>query len=287
MKVLITGAGGQLGCDLQRVLRPRHQVVAKTRGQLDVANADEVGVTLYREKPDAIIHAAAYTNVDRAETEIELAYEVNSAGTWNVAAAAQQIGAKLVYVSTDFVFDGTKKTPYNEDDAPNPLSVYGKSKLHGETFVSMLSDKYFIVRTSWLYGKGGTNFVTKVVSLARQHGKLSMVSDQIGTPTYCLDLAVFISQLIESEKYGLYHASNTGCCSRYEFAEEILKCMGMDQVAVTPVRAEQFPTPAARPCFSPLDNAAIRRNGFPGLRGWKAALHAFLRDDFTAEPPKA
>ncbi|UQZ86632.1 dTDP-4-dehydrorhamnose reductase [Paenibacillus konkukensis] len=279
MKLLITGAGGQLGRDLIRVLSDRHEVVALTRKELDVADEAAVLAAACEIGPDAVIHAAAYTQVDLAESRTEEAYMVNSYGSRNVAMAARQTGAKMVYISTDYVFDGTKGSPYGEKDRTNPLSVYGHSKLHGEKFVQLICDSYFIVRTSWLYGVYGSNFVTKVMALAKERSELTMVSDQFGSPTYTRDLAAFIGQLIATEHYGVYHASNRGMCSRFEFAQEIIRILGHSDVRLKPVCADQFKLPAARPENSALDDISIRTKGFPRFRLWQDALQSFLLHD--------
>ncbi|MFD0694203.1 dTDP-4-dehydrorhamnose reductase [Paenibacillus sp. GCM10027628] len=280
MKVLITGAGGQLGYDLARVLAPIHQVTAWTKEQLDVSDEKKVADILAGESPDVVIHAAAYTNVDGAESETELAYQVNAIGTLHIAQICEQIGAKLIYVSTDYVFDGTKGAPYEEVDVTNPGNVYGRSKLLGEKFVSMICTKHFIVRTSWLYGTKGTNFVTKILEKAYTGGPLSIVDDQFGSPTYCLDLASFIRDLMETDRYGIYHASNQGSCSRYEFASEILKYAQMAHVPLEPVHSDLFQSPAPRPKYSAFDHKAIADNGFTPMRDWKSALHHFLQVDY-------
>lgn len=278
MKVLITGAGGQLGYDLVRVLAPIHEVTAWTRDQLDVSDERQVVDILASERPDAVIHAAAYTNVDKAETEMELAYQVNAIGALHMAKACEQIGAKLIYVSTDYVFDGDKGSPYDEGDTTNPSNVYGRSKLLGEKFVKKTCTKHFIVRTSWLYGAKGINFVTKVLERAQAGGPLSIVDDQFGSPTYTLDLAGFIRELIETERYGIYHASNQGSCSRYEFASEILKSVQMDHISLVPVHSDSFQLPAIRPMYAVFGQKALVSNGFTPMRDWKSALHHFLVD---------
>ncbi|MCY9668273.1 dTDP-4-dehydrorhamnose reductase [Paenibacillus alginolyticus] len=280
MKVLITGAGGQLGYDLSRVLAPIHEVTVWTREQLDVSDEGQVADILANERPDAVIHAAAYTNVDRAESETELAYQVNAIGSLHIAKVCEQIGAKLIYISTDYVFDGTKGTPYDEVDTTNPGNVYGRSKLLGVKFVSRTCTMHFIVRTSWLYGTKGTNFVTKILEKAQAGGHLSIVDDQFGSPTYGLDLAIFIRELMETDRYGIYHASNQGSCSRYEFASEILKYAQLDHVPLVPVQSDLFPSPAPRPMYSVFGHKAIVGNGFTPMRDWKSALHYFLQVDY-------
>lgn len=275
MKVLITGANGQLGHDLVNILSDHHQVFGVGRSEMDITDLSQVVNTIHRIRPDVIIHAAAYTRVDAAEYEQEMAYLVNAYGTCNVVAAAQRIGAKIVYISTDYVFDGKRSDPYKEFDRANPCNVYGKSKLAGEEMVKNLSDKHFIVRTSWVFGKHGKNFVKTMLRLAQHQNELSVVNDQIGSPTYTIDLVHFLKDLIETEKYGVYHASNTGFCSWYELAKAIFEVAGTD-IKVNPVETKDFPRPAARPAFSVLDHMAIRLNGFSDLRHWRDALKDFI-----------
>lgn len=213
MRVLLTGANGQLGHDLVAILSNQHQVFGVSRQYMDITDLTRVLDVVQTIKPDIVIHAAAYTRVDYAESDQDRAYLVNTYGTRNVTVAAQQTGAKMIYLSTDYVFDGQSKLPYIEYDRVNPLNVYGKSKLAGEELVKTLSDKYFIVRTSWLYGKQGNNFVKTMLKLAENRNEVSVVDDQVGSPTYTKDLAWFLSILSETDKYGIYHASNTGACS--------------------------------------------------------------------------
>ncbi|WP_028547599.1 dTDP-4-dehydrorhamnose reductase [Paenibacillus sp. UNC451MF] len=283
MKVLITGAGGQLGYDLIRVLSGSHQVIAMTRAELDVADEAAVNTTFRQMKPQVVIHAAAYTNVDLAEQESDNAYTINSIGTRNVAMAAEELGAKLVHISTDYVFDGSKRTPYTETDRPNPLGVYGNSKLHAEKFVELISGQYFILRTSWLYGKNGSNFVTKMISLGQQKEELSVVADQFGSPTYTLDLARFIEHLMLTDRYGLYHVSNRGYCSRYAFAQAIFQALKWNHIRLVPISSSGFPAAAQRPEYSVFDDTAIRLNQLPRLRNWKDALNDFLHNDYVLE----
>lgn len=281
MKIIITGAGGQLGYDLKRVLSPMHEVISWGKAELDVRQEQEVMEKLLNERPDVVVHAAAYTNVDRAEFEKESAYQVNALGALHLAQACAIVGAKLVYVSTDYVFDGTKRSPYKETDVPNPLNSYGQSKLLGEKFVAMTCMNHFIVRTSWLYGQKGTNFVTKVLEKARENPTLSIVDDQFGSPTYCLDLAIFIRELITTDRYGLYHASNQGVCSRYEFALHILQAAGMAHISLQPVPTHAFPpAPAARPMYTAFAHKAMQSNGFEPMRDWRSALDFFLQVDY-------
>lgn len=279
VKIGITGAGGQLGRDLIRVLQSRHELVAWTHQDLSITDEKAVEQAFALHRPDAVIHAAAYTGVDAAEKDLDTAYMVNAFGTRHVAWAAHGIGAKMVYISTDYVFDGRKGVPYTEGDRTAPLGIYGNSKLLGEKFTEFLCDRHFIVRTSWLYGLSGSNFVTKVLQQAKEVGTLRMVSDQYGSPTYTLDLASQIAELIETEEYGVYHVSNRGFCSRFRFAEAILEIAGLDGVKLEAVEAGELSLPAERPAHSGLSDQALRRRGFGRMRHWKSALEAFIRED--------
>jgi dTDP-4-dehydrorhamnose reductase len=226
--------------------------------------------------PDAVVHCAAYTKVDQAESEPDEAYRVNAYGTRNAALAAEEVGAKFVYVSTDYVFDGRADKPYREYDRTDPQTVYGRSKLAGEQLVQSLSSRYFIVRTSWVYGKYGANFVKTMLKLAEDRDRLKVVHDQVGSPTYTLDLARFLLELVRTDYFGIYHASNSGICSWYEFAKAIFEERGLN-VQVEPCTTEEFPRPAPRPAWSVLDQGAIRAHGFKPIRPWREALRSFLQ----------
>lgn len=277
MKVLITGAKGQLGTDMVLLLEndARFEVFPFSRTELDITNEQTVNAVINTLKPDVIIHTAAYTKVDLAESDIDGAYLVNAIGTRNIAVAAERVKAKLVYVSTDYVFDGEKGSSYIEFDPVNPLGVYGKSKYAGEEFVRSLTSRYFIVRTSWVYGKYGSNFVKTMLNLAQDHKELKVVDDQIGSPTYTVDLARFISELINTESYGIYHATNSGCCSWFEFAQAIFEEAGME-IKVNPCTTKDFPRPASRPAYSVLEHMVIRLNGMTDIRHWREALKDYF-----------
>lgn len=275
MKILITGANGQLGKDLVKILEVNHEVLGCSRDLLDVTNLDQCKQVITDFHPEAIIHAAAYTNVDLAETEQDIAFQINATGSRNIAVAAERIGAKLCYVSTDYVFDGNSPLPYNEYDQTNPVGIYGKSKRAGEYVVQTLSTRYYIVRTSWLYGQYGHNFVKTMLRLSYDKDRLTVVHDQIGSPTYTVDLCHFLNELIQTEKYGIYHASNTGTCTWYEFAKTIFKESGIS-VQLHPCTTEEFPRPAPRPKYSVLDHMSIRTNNFQEFRHWNDALRSFL-----------
>lgn len=272
MKVLVTGADGQLGRELAKALAGGAEPVLCGRARLDVTDAEQVRRLVAAEKPDAIIHAAAYTAVDRAEAEPDEVFRVNALGARNVAAAAAEAGARLVYVSTDYVFDGTLGRPYREYDAPSPLNAYGRSKLEGERFVRHLHDKWFIVRTSWLYGRGTNNFVGKILRAAREGRELKVVRDEIGSPTYAADLAAFLAALVRTNLYGIYHAAGGGSCSRHELAREALRLAGMAHVPVVPVSAGELNLPAPRPKHSALESVMIRSAGLMPLPDWRDGL---------------
>ncbi|MBB6176096.1 dTDP-4-dehydrorhamnose reductase [Anoxybacillus tengchongensis] len=276
MKVIVTGAKGQLGTDVVHLFANQgYEVYGYGREELDITNFDQVKQVISEVKPDVVVHAAAYTKVDLAESQPDQAFLINAYGTRNVAVASEAVGAKLVYISTDYVFDGMATTPYNELAPTNPLSVYGKSKLAGEQFVRDLHSKFFIVRTSWVYGKHGDNFVKTMLKLAKERDELMVVNDQIGCPTYTVDLANCILELIQTEKYGVYHVSNSGHCSWYEFAKAIFEEVGIE-VKVNPCTTKEFPRPAPRPMYSVFEHMALRLNGFHQMRNWREALKEFI-----------
>lgn len=277
LTLLVTGANGQLGQELVRMSDDRVRIVGYGRDRLDITDLEQCREALAAVRPDAVIHAAAYTGVDKAEADPDEAYRVNALGTRNLAIAVREQGAKLCYVSTDYVFNGRGTSPYNEYDNTDPQSVYGKSKRAGEVLLQSLSDRYFIVRTSWVYGKYGNNFVKTMLKLAAARDSVTVVEDQIGSPTYTYDLAKFLIELAQTEAYGIYHASNTGTCSWYEFARAIFEESGI-AIRTEPCTTEQFPRPAPRPAYSVMDHAAIRQNGLTDLRPWREALRAFLKE---------
>lgn len=277
MKVLVTGAKGQLGTDLVSLLKEKqYEVFGYSREQLDIINFEQVEKEIETIRPDIIIHSAAHTKVDLAESEPDQAYLINGYGTRNVAVCAEKVGAKLIYVSTDYVYDGTATEPVNEFTPTNPLGVYGKSKLAGEQFVRELHSKFFIVRTSWVYGHHGNNFVKTMVKLATSGKSLKVVHDQVGCPTFTVDLANTIIDLMVTEKYGTYHVSNSGHCSWYEFAKAIFEEAGLQNVDIAPCTTDEFPRPAPRPAYSVFDHMALRLNGFKEMRHWREALHEYF-----------
>ena len=260
-QVLVTGANGQLGKSIKRI-SPNFKglkFVFTDVADLDITNSEEVNTFFESNALDYCINCAAYTEVDKAEEEAEKVYSINATAVKNLAEACQKTGAVLIHISTDFVFDGTKRTPYTEEDMPNPLSVYGKSKLKGEEHVQESCDRHFIVRTSWLYSEYGNNFVKKMLRLAETRKQISVVNDQIGSPTYAGDLAEFILKVISSEStaYGLYHYSNLGAISWYDFAVEIFR-QHQKNVHVVPIPTRAYPTLANRPAFSVMDLSRVK-----------------------------
>ena len=274
MKVIVTGAKGQLGLELTKLLKPFSEIHPFDL-DLDVTDCNKLNETFSQIKPDIVIHAAAMTDVDGCEINPDKAYAINDEGTKNVAKAAKDNNARMVYVSTDFVFDGSKETPYVESDEPNPMSTYGITKLAGEEHVRNLLDDYWIVRTSWIFGQG-KNFVRVILNLAKKQGELSIVTDQVGSPTYALDLAEKIAELIQTDKYGLYHVSNQGQCSWFEFTKDILRTANIKGVKVKPTTTKDLGRPAPRPAFSVMDNAKLRENDFSLLRDYREALKDYL-----------
>ena len=278
MKVMLTGANGQLGQELVCQLKATSfSVFSFTKTELDITDELKVQKVVGEIQPDVIINAAAFTKVDLAESEETLAYNINGFAQRNLAVAAEKVGAKICYVSTDYVFDGTGEVPYKEYDECNPLGVYGKSKYIGEQLTQSLSSKYFIVRTSWVYGEYGSNFVKTMLKLAETRNELGVVQDQIGSPTYTVDLAEFIIKLINTDKFGIYHCTNSGSCSWYEFAKAIFEELEL-RIKVNPLKTEQYPTPAERPHYSVLDNMSLQINGFTPIRHWRESLKVFLEN---------
>jgi len=278
MKVVVTGAAGQLGQDVVRELaKKNHDAYGADRSQLDITIEADVMSYIHEVKPDVILHCAAYTNVDAAEENEDTAYQINASGTEYLAKAANEVGAKMLYVSTDYVFDGTATEPYEVDQATSPLGAYGRTKLAGEQLLQKHLDQFFIVRTAWVFGVYGNNFVKTMIRLGKERGEVGVVHDQVGSPTYTVDLAKFMVELMETEKYGIYHATNSGVCSWYEFAVEIFKQAGLE-VTVNPLTSEQFPRPAKRPNYSVLSKKKIEAEGLTPLRDWKEALAAYLEE---------
>ena len=274
--VLITGILGQLGFDLAKELTKRGvEYVAPSLEELELTTEAGSKNFILEKKPDIIAHCAAYTAVDKAESEAELAITINGMGTRWVAEAAREVGAKMIYISTDYVFGGDGKIPYEVNDEKKPVNVYGRSKLLGEDAVNAIVDKHFIVRTSWVFGINGHNFIKTMLKLAETKDKLNVVNDQIGSPTYTVDLAKLLADMMATEKYGTYHATNEGFCSWAEFTREIFKQAGLN-VEVDGIPTVEYPTPARRPFNSRLSKKSLDEAGFERLPTWQDALARYL-----------
>ena len=278
MKVLVTGAKGQLGTDLMHELEKRGiEGIGVDVQEMDITDAEACRRVIKNSGADAVIHCAAYTAVDAAEDNVELCRRINGEGTRNVAQACKEADVKLMYISTDYVFNGQGTRPWEPDDERHPLNVYGQTKYEGELAVEELSDKYFIVRIAWVFGVAGKNFIKTMLRLGKERGAVSVVDDQVGSPTYTYDLARLLVDMIQTDKYGRYHATNEGLCSWYEFAKEIFRQAGMD-VPVTPVSSSEFPAKATRPSNSRMSKEKLSDNGFERLPAWQDALGRFLKE---------
>lgn len=273
MKVAVTGANGQLGKEIARQ-GAKHELILTDYDTLDVTDYSAVTAFMKTVRPDAVIHCAAYTNVDGAEADYDGAFRINAVGTQNLAAGCLETAARLVYVSTDYVFDGQTRQPYREFDSVNPQNVYGLTKQHGEEIVRQLLGRHYIVRTAWLYGEG-SNFTRTMLNLAAKNSTLKVVNDQIGTPTSTVDLARAIYALLATDAYGTYHGTCQGQCSWYDFACEIFRQAGK-QVKVLPVTTDEFPRPAKRPAYSVLDNYMLRMTIGDPMRNWQNALADYI-----------
>lgn len=276
MKILITGGHGQLGRALTEAAAALDiETLALSSQQCDITCIDQLHTIAREFKPTIIIHAAAYTAVDQAETAADLAFKINALGTRNVAAICQEYNSKMVYISTDYVFDGTQRHPYTEFERPNPLNVYGRSKLAGELLATAICAQLFIIRTAWLYGSG-QNFVQTILRLARSQPTIRVVDDQIGTPTSTVDLARAILALAPTSLYGTYHMSSQGQCSWFEFAQTIVTLTGLS-TTVEPIHTSEFPRPAPRPTYSVLQNYMLELAGNDPFPPWQQALAAYLQ----------
>lgn len=278
LKFLVTGVNGQLGHDAMMQLKEMDlNVIAPRRDEFDLTNKDQITKYILKEKPNVIIHCAAYTAVDKAEDEKNLCYLVNVEGTRAVAEAAKEINAKVVYVSTDYVFDGLGQEPHSEEKEPNPINYYGDTKEQGEKIVRELINKHFIVRTSWVYGLYGNNFVKTMLKLGESRNEINVVNDQIGAPTYTKDLAQFIINLIQTNNYGTYHGVNEGYCSWHDFAESIFKKSGID-MRVNPISTQDYPTRAKRPLNSRLSKDNTTKAGLYRMPHWEDAITRFIEE---------
>lgn len=281
MKVLITGGSGQLGYDVIKVFKEKDiEIVYPTSIEMDITDKDNVNKVVQDYKPDLVIHCAAWTDVDKAEMleNKDLVRKINVEGTKNIALACKMVDAKMIYISTDYVFDGKGDVPFDEESKSlEPLNYYGKTKLEGEYIVKDILSKYFIVRTSWVYGINGNNFVKTMIKLSKKYKEIRVVNDQIGSPTYTLDLANFLYEISLSDKYGIYHATNSGSyISWYDFSKEIFKKIKSD-IKVNPVTTLEYGSKTLRPYNSRLDKKKILNNGFNELPSWEDALERFIK----------
>ncbi|KXZ16988.1 dTDP-4-dehydrorhamnose reductase [Bacillus nakamurai] len=276
-KVLVTGAAGQLGRELCRQLKQAgYEVIALTKAMMNISDQRSVRHSFSHYKPDIVVNTAAYTSVDQCETELDKAYLINGIGAYYTVLEAEQIGARVIHISTDYVFSGRGTEPYKEDDPPEPGTIYGKSKKLGEELIRLTGKNHTIVRTSWVYGSGGHNFVNTMLKLADTRDQVRVVSDQIGSPTYTKDLAETVIQLFDSPP-GTYHAANAGICSWYEFAKAIMEESGR-KTAVLPVSTEEYGNLTPRPAYSVLSLESIEKLGL-GMRHWRDALRDYLQGE--------
>ncbi|WP_053956737.1 dTDP-4-dehydrorhamnose reductase [Inediibacterium massiliense] len=294
MKLIIIGANSQLGYTILKQLdsntwfkkhfcRNDIQVIKIYSNQLDITDNISIFKFIDEVKPDVIINCAAYTNVDEAETEYERAFQVNAMGPRNLAISCEAVGTKLIHISTDYVFDGkgvvldSKIVPYREYDIPNPINVYGKTKLLGENYVREFCSRYFIIRTSWLYGKHGKNFVKAIIKAAKANGKLQVVNDQVGNPTNAEDLAKHVLEISATKEYGIYHCTGNGVASWYDFARRIIEYTRIKCI-IEAANSEKYNTKAKRPVYSCLDNMMLRSTIGDNMRNWEEALYDFIKN---------
>ncbi len=278
MRVLVTGVKGQLGYDVVNELTKRgHEAVGVDVEEMDITDPEAVGRVIREACVEAVIHCAAYTAVDAAEDHVDTCRRVNAYGTENVAKVCEQLNLKMMYISTDYVFDGEGTRPWEPDDERHPLNVYGQTKYEGEVAVTDHVEKFFIVRIAWVFGVNGKNFIKTMLNLGKTHDTLTVVNDQVGSPTYTYDLAVLLVDMILTDKYGFYHATNEGLCTWFEFAAEIFRQAGMG-VNVLPVSAAEYPSKARRPYNSRMNKDKLEQNGFDRLPSWQDALGRYLKE---------
>ncbi|MCX7795574.1 MAG: dTDP-4-dehydrorhamnose reductase [bacterium] len=278
MRVLVTGSSGQLGKAVVEVFFKNDiDVYPIPHSRLDITNRQAVEEIIRAYLPEIVINCSAFTDVDLCEREKDKAYKINALGPRNLALVSEKYNTYLIHISTDYVFDGEKKTPYIEFDKPNPINIYGKSKLEGENFIERFSKRYTIVRTSWLYGDGN-NFVRKIIEKAKKEKVLKVVDDQFGSPTYTYDLATALLNIAKEEVYGLYHCANKGVTSRFEEARFIIEKLRLG-VEVIPIKSEDYITPAKRPRYTPLENYLLELEGIFYARSWELAMEEFLRGE--------
>ena len=280
MRILVTGVKGQLGYDVVNEMEKRGlESVGVDVEEMDITDKAACEKVITEANVDAVIHCAAYTAVDAAEDNVEICMKVNAEGTRNIAEVCKKLDIKMMYISTDYVFDGQGERPWEPDDERHPLNVYGQSNYEGELAVEELLEKFFTVRIAWVFGVNGKNFIKTMLRIGKERGAASVVCDQIGSPTYTYDLARLLVDMIQTDKYGRYHATNEGLCSWYEFACEIFRAAGMDEVKVTPVTSAEYPaSKAKRPMNSRISKEKLSDNGFERLPDWKDAVARYLKE---------
>lgn len=278
MRVLVTGVKGQLGHDVMNELAKRgYEGIGVDVEEMDITDAEAVEKVMRKANADKVVHCAAWTAVDAAEDQEEICRKVNAQGTENIARMCKELDLPMIYLSTDYVFDGEGTRPWEPDDERHPLNVYGQTKYEGELAVEKYLDKYYIVRIAWVFGLNGKNFIKTMLNLAKTHDTLTVVNDQTGSPTYTYDLARLLVDMLETDKYGRYHATNEGLCTWYEFAQEIFRQAGVD-VKVVPVSSEKFAAKAKRPHNSRMNKEKLSQMGFERLPAWQDALQRYLKE---------
>ena len=300
-KILVTGVNGQLGYDVVRELDKRgYEAIGVDREVMNLTNSEEIRKVMNDISPDGVIHCAAYTAVDAAEDNIELCERVNALAVKDIAECAKVLDIPMIYISTDYVFNGMKGInqnnvdevaytiednnickecylEYTEDDKVNPINVYGRTKCEGEMYVRDILDKHYIVRISWVFGENGNNFIDTMLRLSKDRDEINVIDDQVGSPTYTKDLAPLLVDMLESDRYGTYHATNDGYCSWYEFAKEIFDVAGVD-IKVNPITTDMYPTKAKRPFNSKMSKEKLKNNNFRTLRSWKSAVKDYIEN---------
>lgn len=300
-KILVTGVNGQLGYDVVRELDKRgYEAIGVDREVMNLTNSEEIRKVMNDISPDGVIHCAAYTAVDAAEDNIELCERVNALAVKDIAKCAKYLDIPMIYISTDYVFNGMKGInqnnvdevaytiednnickecylEYTEDDKVNPINVYGRTKCEGEMYVRDILDKHYIVRISWVFGENGNNFIDTMLRLSKDRDEINVIDDQVGSPTYTKDLAPLLVDMLESDRYGTYHATNDGYCSWYEFAKEIFDVAGVD-IKVNPITTDMYPTKAKRPFNSKMSKEKLKNNNFRTLRSWKSAVKDYIEN---------
>ena len=274
--ILVTGSTGQLGSDVVKELLKRgYSTLSPNRSEFNLCSEDSIRNYILNSNCEAIVHCAAYTQVDKAEDEKDLCIKINATATKHIVKCAKILDIPMIYISTDYVFDGTKDGEYTENDETNPINIYGESKLAGEKYVQEILDKYYIVRTSWVFNINGKNFIETMLRLSKANNQLSIVNDQIGSPTYTKDLSRLLVDMLETSKYGLYHATNEGYCSWYEFADTIFKLANIN-IDIKAINSNEYASRAKRPLNSKLSKDKLIEYGFKPLPNWKDALKDYL-----------